>query len=61
MEDTQGVMAGDLEKLKGLGSHLSAWRAQMEEASSQVAAVLNIVESDSSSFRCAPHDRPCPA
>ena len=51
-EDTQAVMAEDLENLRGLGSHLSTWRNQMEEASSQVATVLNLVESDTSDFRC---------
>jgi hypothetical protein len=53
VEDAQGTVAEDLEQLKGLGGHLSAWRAQMEEASSQVAAVLNFVESDSNDFRCS--------
>ncbi len=52
-EDTQAVMAEDLESLRGLGSQLSSWRNQMEEASSQVATVLNLVESDASEFRCS--------
>ncbi|KAK9906729.1 hypothetical protein WJX75_006969 [Coccomyxa subellipsoidea] len=50
-EDTQAVMAEDLENLRGFGSDLSTWRNQMEEASSQVATVLNLVESDTSDFR----------
>jgi hypothetical protein len=45
-------MAEDLENLRGFGSDLSTWRNQMEEASSQVATVLNLVESDTSDFRC---------
>ena len=54
VEDTQGGMAEDLENLKGLGSQLSQWRNQMEEASSQVATVLNLVETDASDVRCHP-------
>lgn len=54
MEDAQGAQAEDLERLKGLGGQLSAWKAEMEEASSQVAAVLGLVEGESAAFRCIP-------
>lgn len=54
VEDTQGGMAEDLENLKGLGSQLSQWRNQMEEASTQVATVLKLVETDASDVRCHP-------
>jgi len=51
VEDTQGCMAEEIESLKGLGLHLSSWRNQMEEASSQVATVLDVFESDASEIR----------
>ena len=52
MEGRTGALEEEVGEIAELGARFHAWRAQMDTASEQVASILGMVDTDSSSVRC---------
>lgn len=51
LEDSYEAIKGELDMIRELGRQLEAWKRQIEAASAQVAAVLDLTQSDNTQIR----------